>query len=155
MKTVKTVTVRSANLSDKPKLKEFQKSMALETEGLNLDEEVVDKGLDAILTDPAKGKYFVAENGNEVIGCLMVTPEWSDWRKGTVWWIQSVYVVKSFRRMGIYRKLYEHIKSWVLSQEDYRGIRLYVEKDNTIAQEVYKAMGMDGEHYKLFEWMKP
>lgn len=129
--------------------------MARETEGLTLNEDILDQGLDAILSDPSKGRYFVAESEGEIIGCLMLTPEWSDWRNGTVWWIQSVYVVSEFRRKGVYRILYEHVKSWVLSNDNYRGIRLYVEKDNLVAQEVYKAMGMDGEHYKLFEWMKP
>lgn len=146
--------IRQANLSDKPVLKAFQKQMAYETEGLDLEDDLVSKGLEAILSDVTKGKYFVAEQDNNIIGCLMVTPEWSDWRNGTVWWIQSVFVKAEYRRKGIYRKLYQHIQDWVKENEEYKGIRLYVEKDNKIAQQVYSALGMDGEHYKLYEWMK-
>lgn len=129
--------------------------MAWETERLQLDKGTLDKGLESVLTDPEKGKHFIAEEKGIVIACLMLTPEWSDWRNGIVWWIQSVYVINEYRRKGVYRKLYEHVKSWVSSEETYKGIRLYVEKDNHIAQQVYSALGMDGEHYKLFEWMKP
>ncbi|MGK7391277.1 MAG: GNAT family N-acetyltransferase [Candidatus Cyclobacteriaceae bacterium M2_1C_046] len=147
--------IRQANPSDKGILKKFQKQMAWETEKLELDEDQLDKGLEAILNDASKGNYFVAEEGGNVIACLMVTPEWSDWRNGIVWWIQSVFVDEDYRRKGIYRQLYNHIQDWVKSNEDYKGIRLYVEKDNKTAQQVYSALGMDGEHYKLFEWMKP
>ena len=148
------MNIREASPADKKILMGFQKNMALETEGLKLDEKVLKHGLESILNDPAKGRYFVAEDQDETIGCLMITPEWSDWRNGTVWWIQSVYVDKEYRRKGVYRKLYQYIQRFVNSNPDYKGIRLYVEKNNTTAQEVYKALGMDGEHYSLFEWMK-
>lgn len=149
------VRIRQATIQDKEVLKNFQLQMAWETERLQLDKGTLDKGLESVLTDPEKGKYFIAEEKGIVIACLMLTPEWSDWRNGIVWWIQSVYVINEYRRKGVYRKLYEHVKSWVSSEETYKGIRLYVEKDNHIAQQVYSALGMDGEHYKLFEWMKP
>lgn len=128
--------------------------MAFETEGLTLNDQDLEKGLKVVLSDANKGYYFVAQYDQETVGCLMVTPEWSDWRNGTVWWIQSVYVDKEYRRKGIYRKLYSHIQEWVKSEPSYKGIRLYVEKENTTAQQVYADLGMDGEHYKLFEWMK-
>lgn len=147
------IQIREAKQKEKPILKQFQKLMAWETEKLELDEEQLDKGLEAVLADPLKGKYFVAEE-DKIIACLMVTPEWSDWRNGIVWWIQSVFVVEGHRRKGIYRQLYKHIQDWVNSNKNYRGIRLYVEKDNKIAQQVYSNLGMDGEHYKLYEWMK-
>lgn len=148
------VRIRVATIQDKEVLKNFQLQMAWETERLQLDKITLDEGLDKVLTDSSKGKYFVAEHNDNIIAGLMVTPEWSDWRNGTVWWIQSVYVISEFRRKGIYRKLYEHVKSWVSSEESYKGIRLYVEKDNINAQQIYTALGMDGDHYRLFEWMK-
>lgn len=146
--------IRPAKLKDKNSLKQFQKQMAMETENLDLDEQVLDQGLEAVLIDQSKGRYFIAEDGDEITGCLMVTPEWSDWRNGTVWWIQSVFVKVQYRRKGVYRQLYQHIQNWVNEHEEYKGIRLYVEKDNKIAQQVYSSLGMDGEHYRLFEWMK-
>lgn len=146
--------IRQATLKDKRALKEFQKQMALETENLTLEDKILEKGLEAVLKDENKGSYFVAEVEGSPIACLMVTPEWSDWRNGTVWWIQSVYVTKDYRRKGIYRKLYRYIQEWVNGNENYKGIRLYVEKDNKVAQQVYSSLGMDGDHYKLFEWMK-
>ena len=124
------MTVREANSGDKEILSQFQQEMAIETEGLILDKTTLDRGLETILTDPAKGMYFVAENNEGIAGCLMVTPEWSDWRNGTVWWIQSVYIKKEFRRTGVYRTLYQHIKDWVNKHDEFKGIRLYVEKDN-------------------------
>lgn len=148
------VRIRQARNQDKEVLKKFQLQMAWETERLQLDKDALDKGLETVLSDPSKGKYFLAEVKGIVIACLMLTPEWSDWRNGTVWWIQSVYVINEHRRKGTYRKLYEHVKSWIASEPTYKGIRLYVEKDNIIAQQVYAALGMDGEHYRLFEWMK-
>jgi GNAT superfamily N-acetyltransferase len=148
------VKIRQAAIQDKGVLKNFQLQMAWETERLQLDQAVLDQGLENVLTDPSKGKYFLAEDKSNVIAGLMVTPEWSDWRNGTVWWIQSVYVINEYRRKGVYKKLYEHVKKWISSEESYKGIRLYVEKDNIVAQQVYTALGMDGEHYRLFEWMK-
>lgn len=141
-------------MQDKEVLSNFQLQMAWETERLQLDKNTLNKGLENVLTDSSKGKYFVAEDHGKVIAGLMVTPEWSDWRNGTVWWIQSVYVINEYRRKGVYTMLYEHVKSWVATEKSYKGIRLYVEKDNLVAQQVYTALGMDSEHYRLFEWMK-
>ena len=95
------------------------------------------------------------ERAEEVAaGMLMITLEWSDWRNGWVWWIQSVYVDREFRKYGVFKELYNHIKSIVESSENIRGIRLYVDKRNTRAQKVYESLGMTGEHYSTYEWMK-
>ena len=127
--------------------------MARETEELELDREVLTSGVQAVFADPALGRYYVAEENGKVIGSLMITYEWSDWRNGTVWWIQSVYVIPEFRRRGIYAGLYAHVKQ-IVEQSTVRGIRLYVDKRNTAAQQVYTRLGMNGEHYLVFEWMR-
>jgi GNAT superfamily N-acetyltransferase len=108
----------------------------------------------AVYGDPGKGHYYVAEVDGQVAGSLLTIDEWSDWRNGTVLWIHSVYVRPEFRRRGVFRALYAHLKQKVESDAGLRGLRLYVEKDNRVAQNTYADLGMDGEHYKLFEWMK-
>jgi ribosomal protein S18 acetylase RimI-like enzyme len=127
--------------------------MAWETEEMSLDSDKVAGGIQALFDDPAKGKYFIARIDNETVGCLMITFEWSEWRNASVIWIQSVYVKEKYRRKGVYRALYEHVKTMVRNSDAYQGIRLYVEQQNHRAQQVYKALGMTDEHYLLFEWM--
>ncbi|MDN4165633.1 GNAT family N-acetyltransferase [Cytophagales bacterium LB-30] len=146
--------IRSAQEKDLPQLVAFQLAMALETENLQLDPAVLTQGMQAVLSDANKGAYFVAEMEGKVVGSLMITYEWSDWRNGMVWWIQSVFVDKDFRGKGVYKALYTHIQDLVKADEKIRGIRLYVDKTNTSAQAVYKKLGMNGEHYATFEWMK-
>ncbi len=148
------MTINKATPEDIPVLAEFQQKMAMETENLELDSETLHLGIEALFNDPSKGSYFVARDHEKIVACLMLTYEWSDWRNGTVLWIQSVFVIPEFRGTGVFRKLYSHVKEMVKSDQLLRGIRLYVEKENHIAQKVYKAMGMDGEHYQLYEWMK-
>ena len=141
-------------MSDKSQIAQFQIEMALETENLALDKDVVDLGVQAIFDDSSKGSYFVAEAKGKVVGSLLTTYEWSDWRNGQVIWIQSVFVKKPYRGQGAFRKLYEYIKDIVLSEKnDYRGIRLYVDKSNISAQKVYEKLGMQNHHYETFEWM--
>ncbi len=149
-----TVKIRPGLLFDVDVIAAFQAQMARETENLSLDLPTVTLGVSAVFDDPAKGKYWVAEIGDEVAGCLLTVPEWSDWRNGTVLWIHSVYVLPQFRGQGVYRALYQHLKTMVSESRDLRGLRLYVDKTNEAAQKVYRALGMDGEHYQLFEWMK-
>ena len=148
------IQIRKAKEADLPTIVAFQLAMALETENLRLDKTTVEKGVFAAFKDSAKGQYFVTEIDGEVTASLMITPEWSDWRNGLVYWIQSVFVKGNFRRLGIYRKMYEHIQNLVNTDENVRGIRLYVDKTNIRAQKTYKNTGMNGEHYQLFEWMK-
>lgn len=132
----------------------FQLRMALETEKLELKRSTVDLGVKAVLSDIGKGQYFIAEHDDTIIGSLLVTYEWSDWRNGQIWWLQSLYVVPPYRRKGVFREMYRFLKNEVLNNEDFKGIRLYVDRTNKIAQEVYEAMGMNGEHYQVYEWMK-
>ena len=147
------IVTRAAAVTDAGPIIEFQLAMARETEGIELDESLVTRGVHAVFDDPSHGRYFVAEAGGDVIASLMITYEWSDWRNGNVWWIQSVYVRPPFRRRGVYAGMYEQVKA-IAERENVRGIRLYVDRRNTLAQDVYRRCGMNGEHYLVFEWMK-
>jgi len=148
------ITYRDAHPSDCDAIVSFQMAMARETEDLELDGEILMRGVEAVFGDPQLGRYFVAESDFRVVASLLITYEWSDWRNGVVWWIQSVYVMPEFRRQRIYAGMYEHVKQIVDTQPYVRGIRLYVDRRNTRAQEVYTRLGMNGEHYQVFEWMK-
>jgi GNAT superfamily N-acetyltransferase len=148
------IEIRPAIPADAEAIVDFQMRMARETEELELDLETVTRGVQAVLDDAAKGQYWVAESGRHLVGSLMTTYEWSDWRDGTVLWVQSVYVVPALRGRGIYRKLYEHLRDRVLASPDLRGIRLYVDRRNLAAQRIYERLGMSREHYEMFEWMK-
>jgi ribosomal protein S18 acetylase RimI-like enzyme len=148
------ITVRPATLDDASVIIDFQLNMAMETEGLTLDYPTVTRGVHAVFEDSTKGSYYVAVDDEKIIGSLMTTYEWSDWRCGTVIWIQSVYIIKNYRGQGVYKKLYQYIQQLVTSESGYRGIRLYVDKTNLPAQRVYKKLGMNGEHYQVYEWMK-
>jgi len=148
-------TYRTATTTDIPVIVDFQIAMAMETEDLQLNREVCSAGVRQVFERTALGRYYVAEVDGRVVASLMVTYEWSDWRNGLVWWIQSVYVVPQARRQGIYAGLYDHVRSLAKSDPDVRGIRLYVDRRNAAAQEVYARLGMDGGHYQVFEWMKP
>lgn len=146
--------VRNAVAEDTRVIASFQLAMALETEGLMLDPEVVDKGVGAVFEVPTRGCYYVAEIEGTVIGSLLTTFEWSDWRNGTVLWIQSVYVLPQHRRKGVYRKLYRHVRETVEADPTLCGIRLYADVSNTTAHQTYRVMGMNADHYLTFEWMK-
>jgi ribosomal protein S18 acetylase RimI-like enzyme len=148
------ITIRYATEADLPFIVNCQLSMALETENLTLNESVVNKGVNAVFNDPLKGFYIIGESGDTPCSCLMITPEWSDWRNNWVWWIQSVYVMPPMRQSGIFGMMYAFIKSLVAEHNDVAGIRLYVDNTNLRAREVYKKIGMTDEHYRLFEWMK-
>src|SRR5688572_3482844 len=148
------VRFRDAARTDVAAIVEFQLAMARETEDVALDRPTLTRGVDAVFDTPSLGRYYVAESGGEVIGSLLITYEWSDWRNGMVWWIQSVYVLPAFRGRGVYAGLYAHIKTIVEPDPAIRGIRLYVDNRNAAAQKVYARLGMEGEHYRVFEWMK-
>ena len=148
------VQYRDGRPDDAEAIIDFQIAMARETEDVKLDRAILTRGVQAVFADPSKGRYFVAESDGRVIGSLMITYEWSDWRDGTVWWIQSVYVIPEFRRRGIYAGLYSHVRALVEPKPEIRGIRLYVDNRNVPAQQVYRRLGMEGEHYRVFEWMK-
>jgi len=146
--------IREATENDIPSLLDFQLKMALETENITLEISSLTQGVHRLFKDSTKGRYYVAEKGSDVMGCLMTTYEWSDWRNGTVLWIQSVYVAKEYRDQGVYKKMYSHIKQLVENDHSLKGIRLYVDKSNAAAQRTYDKIGMNGDHYTVYEWMK-
>jgi len=128
--------------------------MAWETEELRLDPLLCGKGVRAVFENPTLGVFYVAESDSQVVGVTLTTYEWSDWRNGVVWWIQSVYVRPEFRKQGIYTGIYAYIRGLAHADPSVRGIRLYVDRRNTPAQQVYTRLGMNGDHYQVFEWMK-
>jgi GNAT superfamily N-acetyltransferase len=149
-----SVSIRTSTIPDIEVIAEFQQRLALETENFHLNLPTVTAGIRAMLNDPSKGKYFIAEVDGEIAGCHSITFEWSDWRNGMVWWIQSVYVVKKYRKSGVFKAMFENLKKIIAEDPTLVGLRLYVDRNNTRAQQVYTAMGMNGEHYSVFESMK-
>jgi ribosomal protein S18 acetylase RimI-like enzyme len=146
--------IRNASPADIETIAQFQVEMALETENLKLDLTVLRKGVKAVIDDESKGSYYACEVNGQIVASLLITYEWSDWRNALVYWLQSVYVVKEYRRQGIFNQMYEFIKSLVINDPGVAGIRLYVDKSNTRALNVYEKSGMNGNHYVTFEWMK-
>jgi GNAT superfamily N-acetyltransferase len=149
-----TITYREATPRDLDSIVDFQIKLADESEDLALDRATLTLGVQALFANPTLGRYFLAESDGRPVASLMITLEWSDWRNGMVWWIQSVYVVEESRRQRVYAGLYEHVKGLAVSDPRIKGIRLYVDRRNVRAQEVYARLGMNGEHYQVFEWMK-
>ena len=145
------ITVREATRKDTESIVRFQEGMALETEGKALDEALLRNGITAIFDSSQKGFYLVAEVDSVVVGSLLITYEWSDWRNATFWWIQSVFVDANWRRKGVYRTMHDYVVNVAKSRKDICGIRLYVERTNTIAQQTYKDLGMTHSHYDLYE----
>ena len=147
--------IRAANTSDLDSIVKFNQAMAMETEGKHLPDSVIRPGVEGLYARPQYGFYLVAEHENSVIGSLMITYEWSDWRNGLIWWIQSVYTVPKWRRHGVYKALYQYVKKAATEDGMVRGFRLYVEKENDIAQQTYLYLGMEDSGYYLFEEMLP
>ena len=147
--------IRVAMENDLDTIVEFNKAMALETENKILPHDKIYYGVKNILENPSLSFYIVADNDEKIIASLMITTEWSDWRNGLFWWIQSVYVIPEFRRKGVYRQMYSFIKTMANSVPEICGFRLYVEKENVTAQNTYKSLGMTETNYKLYEELKP
>ncbi|XOV88718.1 MAG: GNAT family N-acetyltransferase [Pseudomonadota bacterium] len=145
------VSIRRATPADTTVLARFNTLMALETEHKRLDEPVVTAGVRRLLETPDLGFYLVAEHEQVITGALAITFEWSDWRNGLFWWIQSVYVMPAFRQQGVFRTLYNEVNRQARSAENVCGIRLYVEKDNLNAQQTYLRLGMAETDYRLYE----
>ncbi len=145
------VKIRDAVRQDLDTLVEFNRRMAEETEGRQLDTKVLTAGVNAVFENHAHGFYLVAEVDGKIAGSLLVTSEWSDWRNGIFWWIQSVYVVSDFRRKGVYRALYNQVRERAGKSLQVCGCRLYVEKENDSAQATYRRLGMKDTGYRVFE----
>lgn len=145
--------IRDATLDDATTIADYNSRMAEETEGRALRPDVIGPGVSRVLRNSARGRYWVAESGNVIVGQLMVTYEWSDWRNATIWWIQSVYVPPECRRKGVFSALYQHVESMAKAEPGVCGLRLYAENDNHRAQETYKALGMVKTSYLVMESM--
>ena len=143
--------IRYANKDDISTIVNFNSALAMETENKQLDSVTVHKGVKAVLKNQELGFYLIAESDGILIGQLMVTKEWSDWRNGEFWWIQSVYVHTDYRKNNVYRQLYNEVIKLAKESEAVSGIRLYVDRTNTKAQKVYSKLGMTESNYLLFE----
>jgi len=145
------IQVRPARQEDVALMARWAAAMALETEHKSLDPAVLTRGIQRAFDDPDKGRYFVAESAGHPAGMLMLTWEWSDWRDGWWWWIQSVYTDAGFRRRGVYRALYAHVLALAQADPEVRGIRLYVERENVGAMRTYEDLGMLDAGYAMYE----
>jgi len=143
--------IRRARPTDTAIIADFNSRMAWETERRRLNPGRVKRGVAALLKDRAKGIYYVAEENGAVVGQLLITFEWSDWRNGNFWWIQSVYVVPEFRKRGVFRALFGHVHKLAKSRRDICGLRLYVETANDRAQRTYRRLAMRPAPYRIFE----
>ncbi len=148
------ITVKEASPEDQEMIIGFQIDMAWETEKVKLDENTIRLGVQNVFKNPNLGRYYVAKANNLIVASLLITYEWSDWRNSIVLWIQSVYVIPKYRKRGVFRKMYENIKQQVERDNEIAGIRLYMVHNNRIAAHVYEKLGMDGNRYRLFEWLK-
>ncbi len=146
-----TIKIRLATREDEDALVAFNIAMADETEGKRLPQSVVSAGVRGLFDRSEMGFYLIAEIDGDIAGCLMVTYEWSDWRNGCFWWIQSVYVKPQFRRRGVFRKLLEHVTEQARQRVEVCGLRLYVEQDNAAARQTYHSLGMHETAYRFYE----
>ena len=145
------IIVRNANKDDINTIVNFNSAMAMETEHKSLDIDTIHDGVKKLLNHSEHGFYLIAESDSVPVGQLMITKEWSDWRNGEFWWIQSVYIHPDYRKNNIYRKLYDEVIKSAKESENVCGIRLYVDKNNNKAQKVYSKLGMKESKYIFFE----
>ncbi|WP_235678305.1 GNAT family N-acetyltransferase [Cylindrospermopsis curvispora] len=148
------LVIRQGELGDLQVLVEFNQALIYETENKQLPINDINAGVETLLRNPTLGFYLLAQKNNQVVGSLMVTTEWSDWHNGLYWWIQSVYVHPNFRRQGVFKALYQTVKQQAKTQASglkVSGFRLYVEKENVIAQRTYQSLGMEKSRYEIFE----
>ncbi len=146
-----SINVRMAKPEDIEFILDSNVRMAAETEDRGLQPQILRRGIDYLLQHPAEGRYLVAEFDNHAVGTLMLTFEWSDWRAGRFWWIQSVYVTREFRRKGVYRAMHQAVRELATKDPQACGLRLYVERENLTAQKTYQTIGMTETHYRLYE----
>ncbi|MEL7239157.1 MAG: GNAT family N-acetyltransferase [Planctomycetota bacterium] len=149
------LSIRTAGPGDAAVIADFNLRLCRETEHRELDPDTVRAGVKHVLSDASKGRYFVAmpsDNPGEIVGCLLITHEWSDWRNGDIWWIQSVYTRADYRGRGVFRGLYEHVRN-AAREAGAAGLRLYVERDNDAALATYDKLGMHETPYRMMEVM--
>ena len=145
------LSIRDAKAEDASIIARYNARLAEESEGMHLLPEIVGPGVEALLADPSRGRYWVAKADGRVVGQIMVTYEWSDWRNGSIWWIQSVYVHGDYRRRGVFSALYRHVESLARQDPQVCGIRLYVERENERAQRTYESLGMGMTDYRVMQ----
>jgi ribosomal protein S18 acetylase RimI-like enzyme len=145
------INIRDGRPEDAEGIADFNSKMAVETENHHLDPELIGGGVSRLLADNRHGRYWVADLDGSVVGQIMVTYEFSDWRNGVIWWIQSVYVRKDMRRKGIYTSLYRHVETLARADDNVVAIRLYVDRDNKRAQDTYRKLGMDMTDYLVMQ----
>jgi GNAT superfamily N-acetyltransferase len=146
------INIRLATIADTQQIARFNSAMALATEDKHLSIDTLTQGVSGLLAHPEFGFYLVAEVDSQPVASLMITYEWSDWRNGLFWWIQSLYVLPKYRKQGIYKSMYQYLQDLASKEKaTVVGFRLYVDKDNSNAQQVYKRCGMDSCHYQMFE----
>ena len=148
------IRVRKALAEDSAKIVEFQINFAKETENVSLVKSELQKGVEFIFSHPEVGQYHVAVFNMQIVGFCLTLNEWSDWRNGRVVWVDSAYVAAEFRGKGVFKELLNKIKEMVSQSFDYKGIRLYIGKDNTHAQRLFESLEMNANNYKLYEWLK-
>ena len=148
------IDIRKGKLDDTEHIVELQLKMARETEGLQLDKQVVTKGVHGVFQQPQRGTYWVAEEKDNILAVFLAIPEWSDWRNATVLWIHSLYVIPQARKKGVFSKMFGNLKQQVQQSPELAGLRLYVDKQNQPAKKVYEKLGMNKHHYELYEWLK-
>ena len=146
-----TIIIRDATPADAATIADYNNRLAEETEARSLSPDLIGPGVAAFLADPTKGRYWLAVVDDRIIAQIAVTYEWSDWRNGMIWWVQSVYVHADYRRRGVYSSLYRHVESQARSDSDVIGIRLYVERDNERAKTTYADLGMNMTNYRIMQ----
>jgi len=148
---VNGIQIRVAERADAASIAEFNYRLAQETEAKLLDDAKLLAGVTALIENPTHGTYYVAEFDSKIVAQLLITYEWSDWRNGLFWWIQSVYVASDYRRNGIFKALYSHVRNLAETSDEVCGLRLHVEADNDVAQATYSSLGMSPNSYRLME----
>jgi GNAT superfamily N-acetyltransferase len=147
------IVIRTAVAADAATIADYNQRLAWESEAKRLDPATLRQGVERLLADRSLGQYFLASRDGQILGQVMITYEWSDWRNGQIWWIQSVYVPLEHRRLGVFRRLYNHVRE--LARQQAVGLRLYVEQGNDVAQQVYQNVGMQASGYLVLEEFFP
>lgn len=149
--SINDLQIQPATISDISAIAQFNIDLAFETESIQLADDIVFEGVKTVIENPEHGFYLIARNQSSPVASLLITYEWSDWRNGQIWWIQSVFVIDEWRRLGVFNMLYQEISKKANKAKHVCGIRLYVDNYNNAAKEVYRRIGMRETNYRLFE----